>query len=99
MHACVGLGLSFAPKLLCCMQANITGGQANILIQPVDHALAAINVLGGFLNAKGAKLHKLPPGLHNANATYHGDGTYTPATATAALYVSPTCPLTFLSLS
>ena len=85
--------------LLCSVQANVTSGRAAILIQPVDHTVAAINALGGFVHVKGAKLGKLPPGLHNATATYHGDGTYAPVAATAALYVSPTCPLTFILLS
>ena len=80
------------------MQAVLLHGQADFLILPVDHTVAAINALGGFLNKKGAKLGKLPPGIHNATATYHGDSTYAPATADAALFVSPTCPLTFLSL-
>lgn len=81
------------------MQAHVTNGTATILIQPVDHTVAAINALGGFVHVRGAKLAKLPPGLHNATATYHGDGTYAPVAATGTLYVSPTCPLTFISLS
>ena len=83
--------------LLRSLQAILSHGQANFVILPVDHTAAGIEALGGLLSKEGAKLGKLPPGLHNATATYHGDGTYAPATANAALYVSPTCPLLFLT--
>lgn len=79
------------------MQAILSHGQATFVILPLDNTAAAIDALGGLLHKKGAKLGKLPPGLHNATATYYGDGTYAPAAANAALYVSPTCPLLFLS--
>ena len=80
------------------VQAALSHGQATFPILLVDHAVAAINALGGFLNKKSAEPGKLQPGLHNATAIYHGDDTYAPATANAALFVSPTCPLLFLSL-